>query len=63
MAKTARKIFHGKPLDDQTIEACAKIISEEISPITDLRASREYRKDMAGTLVKRTVLACRNEMK
>jgi len=58
----AEKFLHHKFLDDHTIEACAKIVSEEISPITDLRASREYRKDMAGTLVKRAILACRKEM-
>jgi len=57
----AEKFLQHKFLDDQTIEACAKIVSEEISPITDLRASKEYRKDMAGTLIKRAILACRKE--
>jgi len=59
----AEKFLHNKFLDDQTIDACAKIVSQEISPITDLRASKEYRKDMAATLVKRAILACRKEMK
>jgi CO/xanthine dehydrogenase FAD-binding subunit len=59
----AEKFLHHKFLDDQTIEACAKIVSEEITPITDLRAGKEYRKDMASTLVKRAILACRKEKK
>jgi carbon-monoxide dehydrogenase medium subunit len=58
----AEKFLHHKSLDDPTIEACAKIVSEEISPITDLRAGKEYRKDMAGTLVKRAILACKKGM-
>ena len=61
--ENAEKFLHHKFLDDQTIEACAKIVSDEITPITDLRASKEYRKDMAGTLVKRAILACRKEKK
>jgi carbon-monoxide dehydrogenase medium subunit len=59
----AESFLHNKILDDQTIEQCANIASEEISPIADLRSSGEYRKDMAGTLVKRAILACRENLK
>jgi len=58
-AKKAENFLNNKILDYKTIEQCAKIASEEISPITDLRSSGEYRKDMACTLVKRAIIACR----
>ena len=37
---------------------CAKIVAQEITPITDLRASADYRKDLAETLSRRTLMAC-----
>ncbi len=55
----AESFLDKKSLDDKTIEECARIASEDISPISDLRGGKEYRKDVAGTLVKRAIKACR----
>ena len=57
--KRAEKFLENKPLDTQVIEDCADIVSEDISPITDLRASGEYRRDVGRTLVKRAITKCK----
>lgn len=61
--KKAEDFLENSRMDDQTIEKCAAIVSEEIQPITDLRGSQEYRKDIAATLVKRALTECREEQK
>ncbi|MFO7753756.1 MAG: xanthine dehydrogenase family protein subunit M [Desulfobacteraceae bacterium] len=55
----AESFLAGKPLEARVIEECADIVSEDISPITDLRASGEYRRDVARTLVKRAITKCK----
>jgi CO/xanthine dehydrogenase FAD-binding subunit len=55
----AEQFLAGKLLDDPAIDACAGMAASAITPITDLRASAEYRKDVAETLVKRCIHACR----
>lgn len=48
----------GKNANAETIAECALSASEEIKPITDLRASAEYRQDLANTLTRRALTAC-----
>lgn len=59
----AEAFLTGKPATDENIDACAKMASQEITPITDLRGSAEYRRDLAYTLTKRTLTACMNDLK
>ena len=59
----AEQFLEEKPLDDQVIAECARMAAQAISPISDLRSSKEYRKDVAQTLVKRSILACREALK
>jgi CO/xanthine dehydrogenase FAD-binding subunit len=58
----AEEFLSGKPLDDQVLETCAEMAASAVSPITDLRASAGYRKDVAKTLVKRCLMACRKDL-
>jgi aerobic carbon-monoxide dehydrogenase medium subunit len=58
----AETFLAGKPLDDQVVAECAGIAAAGITPITDLRASAAYRKDVAETLVKRCIKDCREEL-
>ncbi|MCF8077096.1 MAG: xanthine dehydrogenase family protein subunit M [Desulfotignum sp.] len=58
----AEQFLSGKPLDDQVVDACAGMAASAVSPITDLRASAGYRKDVAKTLVKRCLMACRKDL-
>jgi carbon-monoxide dehydrogenase medium subunit len=52
-AKKAEEILKGKTITDELIAEAAKMASEETSPITGIEASGEYKKELAGTLVKR----------
>jgi CO/xanthine dehydrogenase FAD-binding subunit len=42
-------------IDDKALDAIAHLVTEEIKPISDVRASSEYRKDMAYQLTKRAL--------
>ncbi len=60
VSKRARKIeelLNGKSLNSQLIEEAKKLIEEEISPITDVRATKEYRLHMAKIMLERGLLA------
>jgi carbon-monoxide dehydrogenase medium subunit len=49
------KILEGKEIDSKLIEECSVIVQEEISPISDIRASAEYRRHVASVLFKRAI--------
>ena len=51
-ARGAEEIVNGNKIDNAVIEKCAQAASEESRPITDVRASAEYRKEMVKVLVK-----------
>ncbi len=56
-AKKAEEFLKGKKLDDSLIEKAAELALEDISPISDMRASREYRLHMCRVMVKRALKA------
>lgn len=49
-ARKAEKILKGAKIDQELITRAALIASEESMPITDIRATGEYRKEMVNTL-------------
>ena len=57
-AQKAEAYLNGKEASPQTIEEGAKIAAGEVKPISDVRASAEYRKDMVHVLTKRALTAC-----
>jgi len=52
-AKKAEEILKGKKITDDVLAEAARVASEESSPISGIEASAEYKKELAGTLVKR----------
>lgn len=54
-AYDAENILKGRELDDELLEKAAVAASEACSPISDVRASAEYRKDMIRVYTKRAV--------
>lgn len=54
-ARQAEEIVRGQKLSDDVIEEAAQIASEECRPISDHRASAEYRCQMVEALTKRAI--------
>jgi CO/xanthine dehydrogenase FAD-binding subunit len=54
------KMLEGKELILEVIEASAHAVKEDISPISDIRASAEYRQHTASVLLKRAILEARD---
>jgi aerobic carbon-monoxide dehydrogenase medium subunit len=52
-----------KIIDDQVSEKAGRWAMEDCKPITDVRASRDYRREMVRVLVSRAIRACANSLK
>jgi len=56
-AKKAEFILKDKRVTPELIQKCAEVAVEETNPISDIRASADYRKEMVHFLVKKIVSA------
>ncbi len=54
-AEGAEKVLRGEKLSEKSIEATAVEAMRAAKPITDIRATAEYRREMVGVLVKRAI--------
>jgi len=54
-ATKIENFLKGKDLTDQTIKEARQIVEQEISPITDIRASKEYRMEMAKVMMEKAL--------
>ncbi|MBQ6622156.1 MAG: xanthine dehydrogenase family protein subunit M [Mogibacterium sp.] len=61
-APKAEEILIGKELTDDVIEAAAQAAMESCAPITDIRASKEYRAAMVKVFTKRAIGKCLEQM-
>lgn len=52
-AYRVEEMLENKELTERLLRACCETIGKEISPISDIRASKEYRTEMASVLLKR----------
>jgi len=55
LAKESSSELSDSPINPETIEAVSKLAKDESKPITDVRASAEYRKHLVYVLTKRTI--------
>jgi carbon-monoxide dehydrogenase medium subunit len=46
-------LLEGQAVTEELIDQCCEVIQKEIQPITDVRATLEYRRSMASVLLKR----------
>ena len=49
------EMLENNELTERLLRACCETIGKEISPISDIRASKEYRTEMASVLLKRVM--------
>jgi len=54
----AESALQGRPLDRESIALACEMVCREARPITDLRASADYRRQMSGLLVRRALEEC-----
>ena len=54
-AVKAEAALVGRQFDPETVQYAAQMASEEASPISDVRATRDYRKSMVAVLAKRAI--------
>lgn len=48
-------LLEGSRLEDATVTRARALAGTEISPITDLRSTEQYRRDLVGVFVKRAI--------
>jgi carbon-monoxide dehydrogenase medium subunit len=57
LAQEASDSLAGKPVNDEIIGKAAELARKIVSPITDMRGTKEYRIHVTGVLVQRVLLA------
>ena len=53
--RKAEKILKGVEITEDILEKVAEVVPAEISPIDDVRSTAEYRRQVAGVLIKRAI--------
>ena len=56
-ARRAEAALTGKPLGADSVAAAARALSDDFAPMTDLRATADYRLKVAGNLLQRLLLS------
>ena len=54
-AYETEKILSGKRVSPEILAACCAQVQKETDPLTDIRATAEYRKSMTPVLLKRLI--------
>lgn len=49
----AEEVLLGNRLDEEVIDRCVAVAREEVAPITDIRATAEYRREIVGVMLGR----------
>jgi aerobic carbon-monoxide dehydrogenase medium subunit len=57
-ARKAEAALLGRQLTKESLEAACASVLREVRPISDLRASAEYHREMSGVLARRALLEC-----
>ena len=57
-ARKAEDLLRGRPIDEKLIAQAAKAAADEARPISNVRASAEYRREMVEVLTRRALQRC-----
>lgn len=61
-AAQAEVVLAGQVLDEAAISKAAAVVAHEVAPITDIRASAEYRRELSRVLVRRALGDCAKKL-
>ena len=53
--EAAEQYLSGAALSSEDREEAARLVSDALDPISDIHASAQYRKDVAGVMVRRAL--------
>ncbi len=53
--KSIEEKVEGQKIEEGLLEHLKNLVSEAVSPITDVRSTEEYRRTVSGVLVKRAI--------
>ena len=56
-AERIEALLHGQPFSEGLIQQAVRLVPQEIAPITDIRATKEYRAHMIGVMLERGLRA------
>ena len=56
-AERIEALLEGQPISEELIQQAVRLVPEEIAPITDIRATKEYRMHMVGVMLERGLRA------
>ncbi|MDY6861763.1 MAG: xanthine dehydrogenase family protein subunit M [Thermodesulfobacteriota bacterium] len=62
-SKKAEKRIEGNRLDEKLIEEAAKIVKEEVAPVSDIRGTEEYKREMVELLTKEGITGALEKVK
>ena len=54
-APSAERYLEGKPITPENMAEAAKLAVNDAKPISDMRASADYRRDLVAVLTRRTL--------
>lgn len=53
--RNVEKVMEGEEVGPELLDRISKMVEQDVSPITDVRSTEEYRKIMSGVLIKRAI--------
>ena len=60
--REAERLLEGQPFSPDLVRAAADIAAQATAPISDVRASADYRRHLAGVMVRQALAQCWHQL-
>ena len=61
--RNVEKLLEGEEIGPELLDRVSQLVEQEVSPITDVRSTEEYRRIMSGVLIKRAIAQARESVR